>query len=109
MSCCRRHSNDSIKQYSTLELLCKYKDEVDEPLSLNGISIKSQMRGCHSNLIADLNITVIDSDGGVFLLSTDARELPVGTASVDIIFEKEGKRVQSDTINIEIAPSVTIP
>lgn len=108
MSCCR-NSTKSIKQFSTLELLCEYKDGDDEPLSLDGVVIKSQMRGRYNNLVSDLKTQVLSVDDGVFLMTSDAKELPVGELLIDIIFEKDGKRVQSDTLRIDVEPSITIP
>lgn len=108
MSRCRNH-NKSIKQYSTLELLCEYKDDNDNALSLENITIKSQMRGCHNSLVSDLKIQVLSVDDGVFLMTSDAKELPVGELLIDIIFEKDSKRIQSDTLNIDVEPSITIP
>lgn len=108
MGCCRNNTK-SIKQYSTLELLCEYKDSDDKPLSLEDIVIKSQMRGCHNSLVSDLKIQVLSVDDGVFLMTSDAKELPVGELLIDIIFEKDSKRIQSDTLKIDVEPSITIP
>lgn len=109
MSNCRRGHNQSIKQYSTLELLCTYSDDYDAPLSLAGITIQSDMRSESGQLIDSLDVTIVDSSAGVFMMRPTISKLPVGIMSIDVVFKKDGKIVTSDTFTIDIEPAITDP
>lgn len=101
--------NKAIKQYSTIDMLCHYKDKDGLPLSLEGVSIKSDMRTSSGGLVDSLDIVVLDVEGGVFVMKPTIDKLPVGLLSIDVLFEKGGKRVASDTFTIEVDRSITNP
>lgn len=101
--------NKAIKQYSTIELLCEYKDDGDLPLSLAGITIKSDMRTALGGLVDNLDITVLDVEAGLFVMKPTIDKLPTGVLSIDVLFENGGKRVASDTFTIEVNRSITNP
>lgn len=105
---CSTHSR-GIKQYSTIEILCKYKDEAGLPLSLNGVEIKSDMYSESGRFIDSLDISVLDIEGGVFVMTPTIGKLPVGSLRIDVLFEKDGKRITSDTFTIDVELSITQP
>lgn len=99
----------SIKQYSTIEILCKYKDDQGIPLSLAGMIIKSDMYSSSGRFVDSLVVTVLDVDGGVFVMIPTIDKLPADTLSIDVLFEKDGKRVTSDTFTMHVERSITNP
>ena len=101
--------NRSIKQYSTVEILCKYKDDQGIPLSLAGMTIKSDMYSSSGRFVDSLVVTVLDVDGGVFVMMPTIDKLPADTLSIDVLFEKDGKRVTSDTFTMHVERAVTNP
>lgn len=106
---CIRSHNKRIKQYSTVEMLCTYTDDSDVPLSLAGITIQSDMRSDSGQLIDSLEVTIVDSDAGVFMMRPTISKLPAGTMSIDVIFKKDGKIITSDTFTIDVEPAITDP
>lgn len=101
--------NKSIKQYSTIEMLCRYKDIYGIALSLDDVSIKSDMRSQSGHLVDSLNVTVLDSAGGVFVLKPTISKLPAGRLDIDVVFEKDGKILASDTFSIDVDIAITNP
>lgn len=108
MNCCR-FKNRRIKQYTTLELLCEYEDADGAPLPLNGIDIRAQARDVRGALIDELDSEILEADGGVFVLKQTVSKLPAGTLKIDILMSRDSKRIQSDTIEIEVEQSITEP
>lgn len=99
----------SIKQYSTIEILCEYKDNDGAGLSLADTNIRSDMYSQNGRFIDTLTVQVLDEAAGVFMLTPTINKLPVGKLSIDVIFEKDGKMVTSDTFSIDVELAITNP
>lgn len=98
-----------IKQYDSIIFKCQYKDDTGAPLSVEGLSIQSEIRKQSGDLVTRLNVRVNDAAAGVFVLTPEADALPYGTHLVDVLFIKHGARVASDTFTVTIEPAVTRP
>lgn len=99
----------SIKQYSTIEILCKYQDDDGLALSLAGMTIKSDIHTSRNEYIDSFDIVVLDEAGGVFMMTPTISKLPADTLKIDIVFEKDGKIVTSDTFTIDVEVAITNP
>ena len=104
-----RTPNGGIKQYSTIEILCKYQDDDGLALSLAGMTIKSDMQTSNGRHVDSLDIVILDEVGGVFMMTPTISKLPADTLKIDIIFEKDGKIVTSDTFTIDVDVAITNP
>lgn len=101
--------NKSIKQYSTIEMLCRYKDIFGIALSLDDVSIKSHMHLQGGHLADVLDVTILDIEAGVFVLKPTLDKLPAGRLDIDVLFEKDGKILASDTFSIDVDIAITNP
>lgn len=104
-----RTQNKSIKQYSTLEMLCKYKDRDGSAISLAGMTIKSDMLSESGHMIDSLDVVILDSANGVFVMTPTISKLPAGKINIDVIFNKDNKVITSDTFSIDVASAITNP
>ena len=98
-----------IKQYDTIVLTCRYSDTLNEPRSLTGITIKSQIRSKMGALIDTLSVDIVDSGAGVFTLKPGISPLPIGSHIVDILLTDATGAAHSDTFTLNIIPAVTAP
>lgn len=98
-----------VKQYDTIVLTCTYSDSLNKPRSLDGITIKSQIRSKMGVLIDTLIVDLIDSSAGVFTLTPGITPLPIGIHSIDILFTDATGAAHSETFTLSIVPAVTAP
>ena len=101
----------SVKAGDTLEIDCVRKDDSGVAVSLDDISVKSQMRRSEDPLV-DLTVTIIDSPNGEFQLSLTAAQTDVltpGNYSCDIQFTSDitGYVLSTETFIINLILDVT--
>lgn len=100
----------SVKQGDTFELFCVRRDNAGNPVSLSGITVKSQMVKGEGSLV-DLTVTVTDIANGAFTLSKTAAEtdlLEIGRYECDIQFTTDlGVVTSTNTFNISIVEDIT--
>lgn len=104
-----RTQNKSIKQYSTLEMLCKYKDRDGSAISLAGMTIKSDILSESGHMIDSLDVVVLDNTNGAFVMTPTIFKLPAGKINIDVIFIEDDRIITSDTFSIDVASAITNP
>lgn len=104
-----RTQNKSIKQFTTIEIACRYTDNSGLPLSLAGMTISSDVHSSSGRFVDSLNVNIVNEAQGEFVLTPTLEKLPADILSIDVLFEKDGKRISSDTFTIEVEAAITNP
>lgn len=101
----------TIKEYDTLRISCEYQDNDGQSLSLDGLDIKSTMRSSSNQYSHQLGVEISDISQGKFVLTSEDQHFLPTTYRVDVSFleTQSGSRVTSETFNISVQPSVTVP
>ena len=90
---------------------CVYKDGDGTRVSLDGITITSQVRTPSGVLVSDCVATVTDEDQGEYSLEVaDTSLWPLGRLEWDIQYSLDGGRViSSETVCVNVLKDVTRP
>lgn len=98
-----------VKEFDTVVFTCQYLDDKNKPTDLTDITIKANMQSLSGRLVDTLDVIIDDAVNGIFILKPTIDRLPIGTHSIDILFEKNGSRVSSDTFGITVVKAITTP
>lgn len=97
------------KKGDTFEVTCTYENDAGAPVSLDGITITSQLRTPAGALVADCTATVTSVPNGTFtLLVADTSSWPVAKLEFDVQYALTGGRIiSSETVNVHVVKDVT--
>lgn len=100
-----------IKQHDSLNIICKYADDAELPISLEGIEILAHMKRLSGSLVETFNISIEEPSNGQFILSSKSSTIAAGTYVVDILFKKtsSGRQVASETFSLVVTKAITDP
>ena len=104
-------NNDiNIKEYDTLALVCDYQNDNGVLISLDNVTVTADIQSTVGQLIEPLNVRKMPETGR-FALLRDTSHLPFGQYRIDILFTSDitGRRVASETFNINVHRAVTSP
>lgn len=101
----------TVKEYDTLRISCEYQDDNGQPLSLELITIDARMTSISKHHSLPLNIEMSDEARGTFVLTGDNNHIAPTLYKVDVMFSEtsSGNRITSETFNLNVLESVTIP
>lgn len=101
----------AVKEYDTLRISCEYQDDMGHPLSLEMINIEARMTSTNNHYSQPLNVEMSNRAKGMFVLASENNHIMPTLYKVDVMFLEvaSGNRITSDTFNVSVLESVTIP
>ena len=98
----------SHKRGDTWHKQCTFLDDDNQPQSLVGFSIRSEVRTLNNKLIDTLVINITDAANGEFELGPQSTsDWPVNTLQCDIEYTLAGKIFSTETFFINVKQDVT--
>jgi hypothetical protein len=91
------------KRGDTFSIECTYTDSRNNPLSLEGITVRSQVRNASDKLLTDLEFIPINLQTGEYILySNETQHWTLGCLSFDIEYIlPDGRKTSTDTVIID--------
>ncbi|WP_131669819.1 BppU family phage baseplate upper protein [Psychrobacter pygoscelis] len=100
-----------FKEYESVYIDCEYVDDEndDAPISLENIDITADLLSMGNTRVDQFAVEMIDAVNGRFMLVPTKDWYPPGTYKSDVLFERDNRRIASETFKLNIINGVTVP
>ena len=101
----------SVKEYDTIAIHCQYLNDNGAAISLANTNVIADIKSYDNEILEHLIVSVIDTEQGIFVMTTENGSLAPNKYLIDVLFESatSGRRVASETFYLRVNPAVTKP